>query len=229
METFTFSPKIDKQGFYCPCDTTYFNAWAKYFLFSVKKFAPWAHIHFHIFDATASDEEFCKIHGCSFSKEVTPLEFSESLETKKDFWVNIRFIRLKDIYENDTKVMAVDADCLLIKPLSNNEFESDTEHSWVTTAKKREQVSLGSAVGFGADEARHILSEKLTKFRYTDKFKWCLDQIVMDEMLEQGSLRAFDTKYSDYKMTEHSVMWTGKGPRKNKTKYQEKIKEIMGE
>lgn len=223
------SNKINLEGFYCPCDTVYFNDWAKYFLYSVKKYAPWAHVHFHIFDGTKLDKELCESNNFSFSSEPTPIEFSKSIETKKDFWVNMRFIRIPEIYNDSTKFMSIDGDSLLVKPLSKEQFIEDHKESWVTTAGKREQLSLGSAVGFSDDNARHILAERLKSYRYTDEFKWCLDQKVMDEMISSGSLKPRDIIYSDFKMNDNSFIWTGKGPRKNKIKYQSKIKEILGE
>lgn len=229
MDGLKIKNKIDKDGFYCPCDTLYFNQWAKYFLLSVKKNAPWANVHFHIFDGTSEDKTFCERYNFTFTSEVTADDFAETTEKKKDFWVNMRFIRIPQIFDDNTKIMSVDADCLLVKNLSKEQFDRDMSVSWVTTAAKREQKSLGSAVGFSNDTARHKLAEKLWGYRYTPKFKWCLDQILMDELLDENVLASMDTRYSDYKMGDKSFIWTGKGPRKNKQNYQDMIKRIKGE
>ena len=77
--------KIDKKGFYCSSDTVYFNNWTKLFILSAKQYAPWAHIHVHIFDSIESDYDWCKKNNISISSEVTPSQYSDNIETKKGY------------------------------------------------------------------------------------------------------------------------------------------------
>lgn len=208
--------KIINPGFYCPCDTKYFNDFGKIFALSATEFAPWAHIHFHIFDGTDADIEYCKSKGFTYTIESTPERFSLNLETKKDYWVNIRFVRIPEIYDDSTLVMSIDADSVFVKPLSFEKFKLDLSKSWTTIAAKREQLSLGSAVGFSNDNARFILAKKLLDYLPTDEFKWCLDQKLLDELIASNDLDTMDLRYSDFKMNDESFVWTGKGNRKFK-------------
>jgi hypothetical protein len=205
--------KIDKKGFYCSSDTMYFNTWTKLFILSAKHHAPWAHIHVHIFDPTESDYSWCKKNNISISSEVTPSQYCNNIETKKGYWVNMRFVRLPELYKDSTPVISVDADSVFACDLPESQFDLDMTHSWVTTAKNREQRSLGSAVGFASDSARHDLRNALLAL---PELTWYQDQIEMDCLLNQGIFAEQDRRYSDFKMTAGSYIWTGKGNRKFK-------------
>ena len=214
--------KLTKDGFYCACDTVYFNTLAKALGNSINRNAPWAHMHFHIFDGTDTDRQWCLANGFTYTSEKTPKGYLATPEDKKAFWVNARFILLPDIYEDSARVMSLDADSLLVNPLSPEQFQQDMQTSWVTVSGKREQRSLGSAVGFAADSARHKLAKKLQHHLETARLEWYLDQIVMDELLEQNIFSEMDRRYSDFKMKEESFIWTGKGDRKNSDTFKEK-------
>ena len=205
--------KIDKKGFYCSSDTVYFNNWTKLFILSAKQYAPWAHIHVHIFDSIESDYDWCKKNNISISSEVTPSQYSDNIETKKGYWVNARFIRLPELYVDTTPVISIDSDSLLIQPLSEYQFDQDLARSWVTV-RGAEDLSLGSAVGVGADNVRHIYREKLLEHK--DNLRWFLDQETLDSMLKNNLIGKMNTRYSDFKYNNESYIWTGKGNRKFK-------------
>ena len=205
--------KIDKKGFYCPSDTVYFNNWTKLFILSAKQYAPWAHIHVHIFDSIESDYDWCNKNNISISSEVTPSQYCDNIETKKGYWVNTRFIRLPELYFDTTPVIAIDSDSLLIQPLSEYQFDQDLAHSWVTV-RGVEDLSLGSAVGFGLDNVRHIYREKLLE--HSNNLRWFLDQEILDGMLKDSLIGKMNIKYSDFKYNNESYIWSGKGNRKFK-------------
>jgi hypothetical protein len=174
---------------------------------------------------TPSDRVYCEKNNFTFTQETTPAIYSKNIETKKDYWVNIRFIRIPEIYDDFTPFMSIDADSVFTKPLTEKQFLEDLNTSWVTVSPKREQLSLGSALGFAVDNSRKILSNKLSKYLGTENFKWCLDQKVLDEMLESKEISSMDLRYSDFKMNDTSYIWTGKGNRK----YKEKFSSIINE
>ncbi len=211
--------KIDKPGFYCSCDTVYYNDWARFFLLSAKEYAPWAHVHFHIFDGTREDVQWAIQQGATATIEPTPPEYNTSYEIRRGYWVNARFVRIPDLYDDSTPVISIDADSLMVKDYPREEFGQDMTHSWVTTAAKREQLALGSAVGFAADSARHVLAQRL---RDAPEVRWYLDQEILDEMLKEQILQPMSLKYSDFKMRDDNFIWTGKGPRKFKERFTER-------
>jgi hypothetical protein len=208
--------KIDKKGFYCPSDTVYFNTWTKLFIKSTKKHAPWAHIHVHIFDGTDEDIKWCIQNQISVTTEVTPDEYSNNIESKKAFWVNTRFIRITELFEDSVSIIAIDSDSLFNKDLLEDQFDSDLKSSWVTV-RGENNASLGSAVGFGPDNSRYILREKL--LNYKNNFRWFLDQNILDQMINEKQISMMDLRYSDFYTQPNSFIWTGKGDRKFKKKF----------
>jgi hypothetical protein len=50
---------------------------------------------------------------------------------------------------------------------------------------------------------------------------WYQDQIEMDRLLDAGIFAEQDQRYSDFKMTADSYIWTGKGHRKYKHSFQQ--------
>lgn len=208
--------KVNRKGFYLACDHVYFNTLAKTFVLSARQHAPWAHVHLHLFDGTAQDQDWAHQHHCTVTIEPTPEQYATP-EQRRGYWVNMRFVRLPELYENTTPVISVDADSVFARELLESDFDADMTHSWVTTAKKREQRSLGSAVGFAADPARHQLRGALLAL---PELAWYQDQIEMDRLLDQGVFEAQDRRYSDFKMTADSYIWTGKGDRKYKSSFQ---------
>jgi hypothetical protein len=208
--------KVNRKGFYLACDHVYFETLAKTFVVSAEQHAPWAHVHLHLFDGTEQDIVWATQHSCSVSTESTPAKYHTD-ESRRGYWVNMRFVRLPELYEDATPVISIDADSVFARSLAEEQFDLEMQHSWVTTAKKRAQRSLGSAVGFAADSARHRLREALLDL---PDLAWYQDQIEMDKLLDQGIFVSMDQRYSDFKMINTSYIWTGKGDRKFKRSFQ---------
>lgn len=210
--------KINKAGFYCPSDTTYFNQWTKAFIKSAKIHAPWAHIHVHIFDIKDEDIAWCNANNITYTSEITPV--FENI-TNRDYWVNVRFCRIDEIYENNVPVIAIDSDSLFYKDLLEEEFIEDLKEDWVTYRDKGEG-SLGSCVGFSPNgNARHILKQRLLQYYNSKFFAWFRDQVELDIMINEKLISKFNMKYSDHKCRPDNTIWTGKGDRKNKGKFAE--------
>jgi len=209
--------KIKKTSFYLPCNSDYFNQWGKIFILSAKEFVPWINIHCHIFDMTEKDKQWCLKHSITFTKEITPIQY-QTLEQKKGYWVNVRFCRVPEIFDNNTTVMCVDADCAVVSEITKKEFEKDTTIDWVVVREKGEG-SIGSCVVFAANcPARFIVKERLISEASKDDFVWYLDQLTFDKLIEENVLQPFHMKYSDYQCRDHNKIWTGKGTRKFKKK-----------
>jgi hypothetical protein len=210
---------IKQPGFMCGCDTLYFNQLGKILYASIREHAPWAHMHFHIFDATLDDLDWADSRtNCSVSSEITPAEYNQTIEQRRAYWSNMRWVRVLDYYDNATPVIDIDADCVMVRPLSKEQFLSDLQHSWVPTAPKRDQQSLASAVGFAPDQARHRFAELLLDIKNNRYFQWADDQRMLDVMIDTGEIELMDLRYTDYKFRDTSYIWTGKGERKNGAK-----------
>ena len=218
MQSYTelqIDKKINKTSFYVPCNSEYFNQWAKVFVLSAKQLVPWINIHCHIFDITEKDKNWCKKHNVTFTEEITPPQY-QTIEEKKGYWVNVRFCRVLEIFDDSTTVMCVDADCVVMKEITEEEFIKDTVTDWVVVREKG-TGSIGSCVVFSANcPARFIVKERLMAEATKDDFVWYLDQITFDKLIDENILQPFSVKYSDHRCSENNKIWTGKGNRKFK-------------
>jgi hypothetical protein len=72
---------------------------------------------------------------------------------------------------------------------------------------------LCSAFGFGTDSTRHILRKKYLEIMDTKDWFWTFDQRLVDVMLQLNEVAAMDLRYTDFKFSNDSYIWTGKGDR----------------
>jgi len=219
MEPLDIKHKIDRNGFMLAADTIYFNDWCKTLYMSIRKHAPWAHIHFHIFDATDQDREWLNKHPCTYTTEVTPEHYATDNDTAKKYWVAARYFRVPEIYTDSTLVIDLDADSIMVNPLSQETFEQDLQRSWVPTRPS----SLASAVAFGRDNVRHVFAERLLDVYHNGSLRWGEDQIILNEMLAKDEIAAMDLRYTHFKFDPSAYIWTGKGDRVYKRKFQERV------
>lgn len=224
MQPLDLPKLVDKPGFMLAADTIYFNKWTKYLFFSIKKHAPWAHVHFHIFDPTAADLAWLKTADCSYSTEPTPLDYCQSHSDKVIYWCAARYIRTTEIYSDTTLVINLDADSIMVADLSQEQFIDDLKHSWVPVAPKRETRSLCSALGLAADQSRYHVRNMLLDVYKTSRLSWALDQRLCDQLLDCGKIQEMDLRYTDFKMKDTSYIWTGKGDRVDKSSFRNALK-----
>lgn len=214
---------INTPGFFCGCNIDYFNVWGKIFGLSSRVHAPWAHVHYHIFDGTDKEIDFCNQHGFSVSVETTPDNYNQDLESRKAYWSNMRWVRAAETFDKSTPVVSIDADSIMVKDLPEQQFLLDLRRSWVPTAPKREQLSLASAVGYGLDNARTIYAEMMLNILHNSRLAWADDQKLLDVMLTNNEITPIDLRYTDFKFKDTSYIWTGKGDRKFKVKFNEML------
>jgi hypothetical protein len=206
--------KNDRKGFYCASDSVYFNLHSQALFKSIRIHAPWAHCHAHIWDANPQDRNWCEQMGVSFSESITPSEYVTA-EQRRGYWVCARFALIPELYSDDVPVIALDADSIFRKHVTEKEYDCDVEFSW---SANREYKNLpfraqGSSAAFAAHHsARHQLRQKLQDHQ---PWRWHLDEELLDEMVAQGLMKSNTMKYGDYKMRSISPVWTGKGDRKN--------------
>lgn len=214
---------MNKPGFFCGCNTDYFRAWGQVFGLSAQLHAPWAHVHFHVFDGTYEDQHWCENRGFGISVETTPADYNQDLDQRRAYWSNMRWVRAMETFDLHTPVISIDADSIMIRPMSQDQFLADLVTSWVPTAPKREQLSLASAVGYGADQARVVFAERMKEIRHTGRLAWADDQRLLDDLIAENLIRPIDLRYTDFKFRDTSYIWTGKGDRKFKVKFNEML------
>jgi hypothetical protein len=217
IQNILINQKINKDSFYIPSNSEYFNLWTKIFILSAKKHAPWINIHCHIFDITKDDIDWLTKNNITFTYEITPKEY-QSLEEKKGYWVNVRFCRVTEIFEDCVTVMCLDSDSVIINPISEKEFNKDTTKDWIVVRDKGEG-SIGSCVVFTKNSSvRYIVRDRIIAEASKKGFIWYLDQDTFDKLIEEQVLNTFKMKYSDFRCREENKIWTGKGNRKFKKK-----------
>ena len=213
------STKIDRIGFMICGDSNYFQNWIKTLYFSIQKHAVWAHIHIHLFDPSPEDLQWLTTQDCTWTWENIPQEHLGSDLERVLYLGAARYMRIREIYTDDTVMINQDADSLMVRDLPRDEFLKSLERSWIPVAPKREQRSLASAIGMGSDNTRHIICDRYSAVYGTPDWIFAYDQRVMDQMLAAGEITAMDLRYTDYKFGESSYIWTGKGNRVYKKKF----------
>lgn len=220
MQPLDLPKLVDRPGFMLASDTVYFNRWTKYLFYSIQQHAPWAHVHFHVFDPTKQDLAWLAAANCSYSSETTPEHYCQSHQDRVVYWCAARYIRTTEIYTDTTPVINLDSDSVMVKDLSIEQFLQDLAHSWVPVAAKRETRSLCSALGLGLDQGRHAVRQTLLDVYTNSRLTWALDQRLCDQLLDSDQLQPMDLRYTDYKMKDTSYIWTGKGDRVEKSSFQ---------
>lgn len=215
MQAIELENKVDQPGFMLASDSVYFQNWGKTLFLSIAHHAPWAHVHFHLFDPTDQDLGWCRAQGATVSWEITDPAYTGSKQDSILYWAAARYMRVVDIYTDSTRVINLDVDSIMVKDLSQDQFFHDLAHTWVPTTPpgKRRTLSLCSAIGFGPDTTRYILRDRLMGVYENDRLTWALDQNICDELLERKQIQAMDLRYTDFKFREDSFIWTGKGER----------------
>ncbi len=216
MQSLQISSKIDRPGFMLAADTVYFNEWCKILYLSLQRHAPWAHCHFHVFDATDKDLKWLSKHDCTYTHEVTPTAYATDKDTSVLYWSAARYIRFPEIYADATPCIDLDADSIMVNDLPKDVFLRDLENSWVPTRFKTAKVkSLASAIGFGLDTVRHDFTSRLKEVYDNDRLSWALDQRILDIMLAENKIKPMDMRYTDFRFASGAYIWTGKGDRVN--------------
>jgi hypothetical protein len=201
---------ISKNSFYFGCDRVYFNTYGKPLINSIKKFAPWANIHAHIFNPLPEQIVYCKNIGISCSYEYV----DQTINEINTYYACVRFIRIPEIFNFNTRIISFDCDGIAVKELPQQLFLEETNVSKITWRAKH-QRSLASTVFFGPDDFRIRYADKLKSYFEEDKYYWFLDQDVMDIMVKANEIGYTETStWGNHKMRSDTLIWTGKGDTK---------------
>jgi hypothetical protein len=206
--------KVTRKGFYSASDTHYFRLHGRALFNSIARHAPWAHCHTHIWDATEQDLAWCHDHQVSVTHSATPTQLITA-EQRKGHWVCARFAMIPELYQDDVPVIALDADSIFWKHITEEEYDRDVKFSWSANREYKDLPfrAQGSSAAFAAHHpARHQLRQKLQDHQ---PWRWELDEQLLDEMVAQGLMGTMTMRYGDYLMRQENPVWSGKGDRKN--------------
>lgn len=201
-----------KKGFYSGCDSHYFNKWYKNLVRSIRVNAPWADLHVHLFDPKMQDIDWCQENNISFTEEKISKNFD-----RRNYINAARFLKACKFGDDSISMICIDADSLMVNPLSENIFDILTQDSWVTVRPKPgKYTSLASTICLGKDKFRDnfylLLKAQVEKTGYV----WCLDQEILDIMLLNNQVKFMDMKFSDFYCYKSSFVWHLKGDAKER-------------
>jgi hypothetical protein len=207
--------------FFFGCDLLYFNEYGKVLVNSLKFHAPWANIHCHIFNPTEDQIIWCKNKKISVSYEFV----DPNIDEIKTYYACVRFIRIPEIFKDESRIISLDCDSIAISNLSEEKFIQDTNTTKVFWRSKGNH-SLASTVLFGNDSVRHTYATKLKKYFEEDNYKWFLDQDVMDQMISNGEFGTTEDVYwgTTSLKKKKGAIWTGKGDKKFVSEFQKLLK-----
>lgn len=211
---------IAQDSFYFAADNLYLDQYGKALAKSLKKYAPWSNIHIHIFNPTPDQLEWCSENNITCSYESVDTTINEL----RTYYACVRFIRVPEIFSAACRVISLDCDGIVIKPITKDKFINDTNISRVLWREKK-QTSLASSVFYGPDDFRVLYANRLRPYFENDGFQWFLDQTVMDVMIQAKEVAiTASADWGSSKIRKDSLIWTGKGDRKLSQAFQDIVK-----
>lgn len=215
---------IAKHSFYFAADGVYFEQYGKSLALSLKKHAPWANIHVHLFNASETQIGWCKTNHVTCSYE----HIDHAMKEIKTYYACVRFIRVPEIFEKTARVISLDADGLAVRPITKERFLSDTDVSKVLWREKHQQ-SLASSVLYGPDGFRFEYAERLKTNFLRDDYRWFLDQNILDRMIAERQVETFVSRdWGNAKIGKNTLIWSAKGDLKQNPGFQNLLQQYAG-
>jgi len=212
---------IEQDSFYFAADTVYLDLYGKALALSLKKHAPWSNIHIHIFNASEDQLNWCNLNNITCTHETV----DTSIDELRTYYACVRFIRVPEIFSRSCRVISLDCDGIVVKPITKDKFIAATNISKVLWREKQ-QMSLASSVFYGPDNFRIAYADKLKPYFENDTFKWFLDQHIMDEMIQHKEVDiTVNTDWGNGKVGMNTLIWTGKGDKKFNPEFQQLLQE----
>jgi hypothetical protein len=202
--------KVSKHSFYFAADSIYFENYGKVLTVSLQRYAAWASIHVHLYNPTNEQLDWCTKKQISYSYEYIDSDIREL----KTYYACVRFIRVPEIFEDTCRIISLDCDSIAINDITQDAFLSATQDSQVLWREKQ-QTSLASSLFFSTDTFRKTYANKLKVYFENDSYRWFLDQIILDTMIENKEvLITLNKVWGSTKVRNTTLIWTLKGDRK---------------
>jgi hypothetical protein len=211
--------QIKTDSFYFGANDAYLEIYGKSLCISLKKYAPWSHVHAHLFNPTKTQITWLKKHNVTCSYEYV----DETIEEIKTYYACVRFIRIPEIFSKEFRIISLDADGIAVRPITKEKFLSDTNFSKVLWREKQQQ-SLASSILYGPDNFRFRYADILKQYFLEDNFKWFLDQNVLDQMIKNKEVKTFvERDWGNGKIGKNTLIWSAKGDKKSNNEFQSLI------
>jgi len=216
------------------CDSKYFE-YAFTLVKSMEAFSPGFSFALHLINPT---EEVCRraldLHATlrhtrlAISREETNLAGLDA-DATRTYYACARFNQVKEILDqySEAPVFSLDADSLIINPIDLNFSDKIDAEIVILQRNLKEDVPEHLSVAAGAiwfkptEGVIHFLtrvSEEIDRRLANRELKWFDDQVIFGREMKASrrKIRFYNLKkkYADWEFSTSSIVWAGKGPRK---------------
>jgi tetratricopeptide (TPR) repeat protein len=230
--TFPSCSKKDNVVFFA-ADNIYFWNYCRALIASIAINSHQAYIHVHVINpdelvenAIDTFRENFKNISISYTYEVIDVSKMTS-DMLKTYFACARFIRLPELMKiSPATYLCIDCDCIVRGPLSKLDVgasESDIIVHRRFVTEEFLEVAAGGLVIMPTPAARQFLERLYSTITGTieaGEASWFLDQIALNQTISTElkvglKISQLDISYIDWFFNSDSIIWTGKGERKN--------------
>ena len=132
----------------------------------------------------------------------------------KTYYACVRFIRLAEITDQNSKFLAIDVDGLV---RDNFSYQFDDNRDFYLHEKDKGGHLAGALLLNGTSAGRQFILELGNTIRTEieqDNIYWFLDQWALDQIADQYNKGYLPINYIDWYMAATSAIWSAKGKRK---------------
>lgn len=226
-DAFLFSGQV----FSC-CDGRYFDLYADVFLASIDKNSPGSKVVLCILNPLEGFEDKIKLlserlTATTIEVRVFDVDLKDKTEDeRKAFYANYRFVSLADYLKdnrNQIETLFFDIDTLVKKdlaPVLNQYGNSDIALHTRLDRKLTSRKTMAGAIFFSAQKKNVSQFIQALGKKVKEKiFAWYWDQETLYSQLcthrKKTKLAHLEQNCVDWEFNDDSIVWTGKGPRKD--------------
>jgi hypothetical protein len=135
---------------------------------------------------------------------------------QRTYFASARFVRLQELIRPNSKLLAIDIDAVIRRPLPELDNARDFYMHYISGKKARYLAGglylTGNPNGYNfLKEYADILKTNIE----TDNLYWGIDQDVLTDIVPKYHWSDLPIEYIDWNMQERSYIWTAKGTRKD--------------
>ena len=224
---------------YAACDSKYFMEHAAPFIYSANDIGK--DVHIHICNPTEEVWTKSMILNADTDVKVTYTANDIDLRTAGDhqgpvapeaertYYACLRFLYLQYIVIRAGSVLALDVDCLLMRPFDfpNTAVGYFPRESLEGTQGWEQQGTKVAAGIFYLEDRAHAVASQIRNRIEQGPFNWFLDQVALSEVIDfipKDNITEYDNDFMDWDFRQGTAIWTGKGDRKHNNEVYVKAK-----
>lgn len=223
LQEVTGSKSQEKNNIFLACDNIFYHRFAINFAKTIRYYAPYLHIHIHVVNHTG---ELFKDKKITYTFEKLPT-LPELPSTR--FYASVRLLRAEELFDNDQRVMIVDVDSLVTKPIPESEYiEQSSKLSQLVRKGGRWNNSM-ICLGLGETSAnfKKSIKEALLEIPIPQWDGW-YDQDAMDKIRHINTIEPISLSWLNFSYKKGlSYFYSGKGTRKDNVLFTEITNNVL--